>query len=214
MIRGNILPIRGAPMPANGRKGIYCIEGRWWPRRIRQDTVKPTLDLLDQSVCYNTPHLHHRTDTKDYAKHLLGEWAQRRYASFPILVLAFHGKPGRVLVGNGRGPERYLELEEIGEVLAGACDGRIVHFSSCATLDAEPARLQAFLKRTRALAVSGYRYDVEWLQSAAFEILYLGGLQHVSMTVPGMRAIDKQLKEQAPKLMRLLGFRSLVRPPR
>lgn len=201
-------------MPYIRRKGIYCIEGKWWPNRIRQDSVKPTLDLLDQSVCYNTPHLHHRTETKDYAQHLLREWLQARYAAFPILVLAFHGKPGQIIVSKGRGESRYLTLEEIGDILAGSCKGCIIHFSSCETIDVERSRLEAFLRKTRAAAVSGFRYDIEWLHSAAFEILYLGALQNYSATAHGMKAVERQIRKLAPTLMKILGFRIVVRPPR
>jgi len=201
-------------MPFIRRKGVYCIEGKWWPNRIRQDSVKPTLDLLDQSVCYNTPHLHHRTDTKDYTEHLLREWLQARYAAFPILVLAFHGTPGKILVSKGRGHSRYLSLEEVAEILDGACKGSVIHFSSCETIDVEKKRLEAFLRKTKAAAVSGFRYDIEWLHSAAFEILYLGALQNYSATAHGMRAVERQLKSLAPTLMRKLGFRIMVRPPR
>ena len=75
-------------------------------------------------------------------------------------------------------------------------------------------RLEAFLKRTGAAAVSGFRIDIEWLHSAALEILYLGALQNYSATAHGMRAVERQLRKQVPTLMRMLGFRIVVRPGR
>src|SRR5690606_545520 len=145
-------------------------------------------------------------------QHLLREWLQARYASFPVLVLAFHGKPGQIIVSKGRGSSRYMTLEEIADLLAGACKGCVIHFSSCETIDVDKGRLEAFLRKTRAAAVSGFRFDIEWLHSAAFEILYLGALQNYSATAHGMRAVERQLRKLAPTLMKLLGFRIVVRP--
>ena len=75
-------------------------------------------------------------------------------------------------------------------------------------------RLEAFLRRTQAAAVSGFRRDVEWLHSAALEVLYLGALQNYSATAHGMRAVERDMNKLARSLMRQLGFRIVVRPPR
>lgn len=38
-------------------------------------------------------------------------------------------------------------------------------------------RLDRFMERTGALAACGYKKDVDWMRTAAFEIVLLGGLQ-------------------------------------
>ena len=55
--------------------------------------------------------------------------------------------------------------------LEGACKKRIIHFGSCGTLDIHGNRVRSFLQRTGALAVCGYKSEVDWMLSAAFEII-------------------------------------------
>ena len=66
------------------------------------------------------------------------------------------------------------------ERLDGGCRGRVVHLGSCGTVDVHGRELKKFLGRTGALAVCGFREDVDWLESAAFDMLVLGRLQGAS----------------------------------
>lgn len=61
-------------------------------------------------------------------------------------------------------------------MLRDACKGKAVYFGSCLTLKTDPKRLQVFAKQTGARAVVGYRKEVDWLQSAAFDVLLLDRL--------------------------------------
>ena len=127
----------------------------------------------------------------------------------PILYLAFHGKSRAIWLGERR--ENSLNLSELAELLDGSCRGRVIHFGTCGTLDIHGREINTFLRQTGALAVSGFKKDVDWLRSAAFEILVIDGLQEVSFTRPGMRRFERKLKETAPGLFRNLGFRMKVR---
>jgi hypothetical protein len=53
---------------------------------------------------------------------------------------------------------------------------RSFYFGSCLTLKGDVGRLQEFVRATGARAVVGYRKDVDWLESAAFEVLLLDRL--------------------------------------
>jgi hypothetical protein len=58
--------------------------------------------------------------------------------------------------------------------------GWVIHFSSCKTVKlrkADEHRLMTFLEVTQAAMVSGYTKDVDWTESAALELLFLGSLQ-------------------------------------
>jgi hypothetical protein len=48
-----------------------------------------------------------------------------------------------------------------------------VYFGSCLTLKRDAQALQRFARLTGARAVVGYRREVDWLSSAAFEVLLL-----------------------------------------
>lgn len=60
--------------------------------------------------------------------------------------------------------------------MRGARQGKVVYFGSCLTMRSDPKRLQNFAKVTGARAVVGYRKEVSWLESAAFEVLLLDRL--------------------------------------
>ncbi|MXY24980.1 MAG: hypothetical protein F4Y45_10720, partial [Acidobacteria bacterium] len=57
--------------------------------------------------------------------------------------------------------------------------------------------MNRFVRRTGACAVFGFRTDVDWLPSAAFELLVLGYLQEVSFTKAGMRSLQRRVKREA-----------------
>ncbi|HLT35387.1 MAG TPA: hypothetical protein VK034_03855 [Enhygromyxa sp.] len=103
-----------------------------------------------------------------------------------------------------------MSLDQLAELLNGKCKGKIIHFGSCSTLDKHGRTLNAFLRRTGALALLGYRGTTDWLDSAAFEILLLGEIQRRSLTRPGMRAVERDVKKAAPGLTKRLGFRMVI----
>lgn len=169
------------------------------------------LRLLESTKPYTVPYLHFDVGTHEEFDFYLKKWSAKSFGeSHPILYLAFHGKPDGLPVGEGR--NNRLSLGELAERLDSSCRGRVIPFGSCATLDVHGHALNAFLRRTGALAVCGYRADVDWLSSAAFAILVMGGLQEVSFTRPGMGKFERVLKEEASGLLRKLDFRMKVNP--
>jgi len=57
--------------------------------------------------------------------------------------------------------------------------------------------LRNFLGKTEALAVCGYRVDVDWLRSTAFELLLLSQMQKNEFSGRGADAIDRAATEIA-----------------
>lgn len=171
--------------------------------------MEHVLRLLETGYS-KVPYLHFDVGTREEFDYYLKKW---RGASFrdthPILYLGFHGDPGEIWLGETR--SNCVDLDELADLLDGRCKGRIVHFGSCSTLDVHGHKLNAFLNRTDALAVCGFKSDVDWLQATAFEMLVMGGLQEVSFTSRGMGKFERKLKEAAPGLLRKLDFRMCVR---
>ena len=191
-------------------KGIFCLEASNWEGVKDRTTIVPLLDLLATQAAYRAPF--HRFDigTPEEFDFYLKRWCRAAFDNYPILYLGFHGSPGALSVGGGD-----LQLEDLAERLDDCCKGRVIHFGSCGTVNVHGRRLRAFLARTGALAVCGYRNDVDWIESAAFDLLLLGGLQNAAFRANSMRAFDRHLKKRAPDLYRSLGFRfSSVRPVR
>ena len=186
------------------KKGIFCLEGDW--RGVKDTTsVEPVLRLLQTTGGYKVPYVHRDIGTREEFDFYLKKWSGQSYARHPILYLGFHGKSGCILVGEGR--SNRLELMELADQLEGCCKGRVIHFGSCSTLDVNGHTLNGFLRRTGALAVLGFRKDIDWLASAAFDTLVLGYLQEVPFTAAGMQRFQERLGKNAPGLLKTLAFR-------
>jgi len=72
-------------------------------------------------------------------------------------------------------------------------------------------RLNGFLRRTGALAISGFRSDIPWMDSTAFDLLLLAEFQHVALTIAGVRAAERKLKRIAHTLSKELRFTLKIR---
>ena len=187
------------------RKGIFCLEGHWWGVKGKT-TIEPALQLLATMSGYNASYRHYDVGTREEFDFYLKKWCGASFKDFPILYLGFHGGRGKIFVGEGRSSA--LSLEELAERLADRCKGRVVHLGSCGTVGVHDRRLNKFLSLTGALAVCGYTKKVESLESAAFDVLVLGGLQNTSFRqASSMRKFDEQLRKTASGLYERLGFR-------
>ncbi|MBN1889155.1 MAG: hypothetical protein JW850_14275, partial [Thermoflexales bacterium] len=147
-------------------KGIFCVEGLWDPDLKVRSSVRPLLELLQQVAGIN--YIHRNCATGQELEFYLGKWVQKKYKAYPILYVASHGVEYAITLG----AESY-SLDDLAGVLEGQCANRLIMMSSCSTLGIDKRYLKRFLERTEALAVCGYRTDVDWLRSAAFELLLL-----------------------------------------
>lgn len=191
-------------------KGVFCLEGDWDNDLRRPTTVEPVLQLLDRSNKPRIPYIRRDVGTIEEFAHYLRKWAQHSYASYPVLYLGFHGDPGLLHVGDGRrGP---VNLDWLENRLVGHCRNRVIHFGSCGTMATHGRRLNRFLERTKALAICGYKEDVDWMLSAAFEIILLSAFQFNALTRAGMAAINKRVRREAGGLARDLAFRLVIAP--
>ena len=192
------------------KKGVFCLEGPWWGVKDRT-SVEPVLRLLETLSDYRVPYLHFDVGTREEFDFYLKKWVGASFrATHPILYLAFHGDSGEISVGEGRGAS--VTLDELAERLEGGCKGRVIHFGSCGTAAAHGRELKKFLARTEALAVCGYREEVGWLESAAFDMLVLGRLQGASFVqVSSLEKFDRELRSTASGLHKELGFRMWCR---
>jgi len=101
--------------------------------------------------------------------------------------------------------------DELADLLEGRCEGRVMYFGSCATLAVHGQSLNRFLRRTGALAVVGYRDDIDVMESMALEVLLLGTLQYHPLTRAGLREWEAELRDRARGLAKHLGLRVHVR---
>ena len=191
-------------------KGICCLEGDWWGRLDRLSTVEPILKLLRRWNPYYVPYVHRDVATREEFEFYVRKWTQRGAAKFPILYLAFHGDRSTLYIGDRRVSKNHVTLGELAGMLEGRCGKKVIFFGSCETLDLHGHSINAFVRRTGALAVCGYREKVDWLDSTAFELVALGAFQLHAQTRQGVRAAERRILRSAPALARRLKFRMVI----
>ncbi len=179
------------------KKFVFCLEGNWRPDLRNRATIRSVLEFL--SVNCNLSYIHRDCGTREEFIYYLRRWPQKRYEKYAIGYLAFHGQPGSLEINK----RTYFELEELGEILEDKCAGRILHFGSCNVLDVSPARIQAFLRKTRCLCICGYRQPVDWIASSAFDLLLIDMFQYYK----DVDALAKRIFESYRSLVRALHFR-------
>ena len=91
-----------------------------------------------------------------------------------VLYLAFHGSDTGIWISDDSDGD--VTLEYLGGLLADKLEGRVVHFGACSVMQARKDTLARFLKQTGARAVTGYRAEVPWIDSAAMDLIVLGVL--------------------------------------
>ena len=183
-------------------KGIFCLEACAWFGGLKDRTsIEPVLRALE--TYYKAPVLHHDVGTRAEFEFYLKKWKQPQFANYPILYLGFHGTPRSIEVGEGE--DKAIELTDLAERLETSCNGRIVHFGACRTLAAPDEALDAFLDRTGAVAVCGFRATVDWIEStgtrSAATWLPPRGLIHTAWHGEGQAADLRKspcLREAAP----------------
>lgn len=180
-------------MPPRKPTGIFCLEGEWDPNLTNRNSVEPILELLERLGIART--IHRDVATRPELEYYLRKWGQRRYADYTVLYLASHGQSGQLQLGQGS-----VTMDELAESLEGKCSGRVVYFGCCLMLNQEDDALQEFVRRTGAKAVVGYSRLIDWLDSAAFEVLLLERLARGDRTDAFFRQLHRDHGAFAEKL--------------
>ena len=153
------------------QKHIYCLEGNWNKNPRSNQSIKPILELLNTTL--GVKYIYRKCNTKDEFLECLRQYTFKRYQNYTILYLAFHGRINRIRIDN-----EFITLKEIADVVEGKLMGKIVHFGSCSTLGTTESKIADFSTRTECLFISGYRKTVGYIDSTAFDLLYLEVLQN------------------------------------
>jgi len=177
-------------------KHIFCLEGNWESDLRDLSSVRPALELLSKRL--EVQHIHRGCGTAHEFKHYLKKWAQKKYAHYPILYLSFHGEEGRLLFDDGA-----IKLEEVAALLEGKCANRLLIFDSCSTLHIDLRLVKTFLRKTGALAVIGYKTDVDWISSMALVLLVLESVQDNEFSGKGIGAIREKVLQHGNRFKEL-----------
>jgi hypothetical protein len=174
---------------------IFCLEGEWKNMRSRESVV-PYLDLLER-LDYAT-YVHRDVATIEEFDYYIQTLKRSSAKTYPVLFLASHGSSGKWYLRS----DVSLTLEDLGERLEGRMSGRVVHFGGCSIARAKPERLTAFAEKTDARAVTGYSKVVDWLSTAAFEMVLLAEM----MNAKRPETIHRRIVTAHPLWSKELGF--------
>ena len=176
----------------HGRRGIACFEC-WSSDLGATESVSGLLRLLED--VYGVPSVHRDAATWPELSFYLESWLSFR-RNAPVGYFAFHGTDGGFELAG-----EHVTLADFGDQLRGACAGKTLLFTSCSTLS-EPDAAMNLRKVSGAAAVCGYRWDVDWGESLALEVLLLPRL--VRSHKPGYTF--RGLEQRYPDLISRLGF--------
>ncbi len=186
-------------------KYVFCIEGNWNDMLSRKTTVLPVLELLEINA--GVQFIYRDCSTVEEMEFLVDKWKQRGYARYRILYLAFHGAPGELMINR----RHRMTLEELGDRLDHRCHRRLVYFGSCSVLRIDERTIERFLEASGAKAVCGYTTDVDWMKSAALDLIAMTELQQFSLTRQGLAAAERSIRKSTRVLSGELGFRMVYR---
>ena len=193
--------MRHRPEDAKKWGGIMCLEGDYEESLEDRSSMLPILDLLERVSRDGITYIHRDVGTRAELDYYLRKWIERN--DYYTLYLSFHGTADGIQMSEH--DDGTATLEHLADILADAINDCVVHFGSCSVLAAEDQRLQHFLARTGARAVMGYAKDVDWLDSAALDMVVLATLGRYKQLGTGLRQL-----EEAPRyasLRKELGFR-------
>ncbi len=196
----------------NNGHGIFCLEGDWRNDFNRTSSVKPVLKLLAQAQNRPIPFVHRDVGTREELEYYCRRWTRKGSAHYPMLYLAFHGTPGGIHVGDRRQKARSkVTLDDLATILGTNLNRRVIHLGSCSTLNTSRRSLQAFLQKTGANAISGFKMEVDWLLSSCFEVLLFSELLRNNLTLQGVRQVEESLRQEYGALCRKLDFQMVIR---
>ena len=157
-------------------RGVFCIEGEFGTEAL---SFEPTLDLLSDTDICDFSKLYRKVESRTALVNNLKQWAGREDWKYPILYLSFHGFERGVHVDDPKGAGfTRVDLRTISDVFEEFnVTDTVVHFGACSTLATDDDEMRKFVRTTDVTILSGYQKDVLWVESLAFELLYLTGLQ-------------------------------------
>ncbi|MDA0803485.1 MAG: hypothetical protein O2819_06990 [Planctomycetota bacterium] len=192
-------------------KGIFCLEADWERRLDRGLSLRPVLDLLHQWAPLRVPYVHRDVATREEFDYYMRRWVQAQAARYPILYIATHGNAGVLSIGDWRHARNHIRLDEIEETIQGQGHGRLIHFGACDFLDLHGNRIKSFVKNTGLVAVSGYRKELDWLESTLLDAAVLAAFQRYTLTAHGIRAAERHIQKTIGELARNMDLRFQVR---
>ncbi|HEY6162025.1 MAG TPA: DUF6642 family protein [Bacteroidia bacterium] len=148
-------------------KNVFCLEGEWGKDLRDRSSIKAALNFMQAN--FDIKYIYKRCSNRENLEYYVKRWKNKKYQSYSICYLAFHGEEGKIEPGLNE----FVTLDELGDILKGACADKVIHFGTCKTIDVPHEQIVKFLKKTKALCVSGFRADVDFFESTVFDLILI-----------------------------------------
>jgi hypothetical protein len=180
------------------RKNIACLESLWNQNIENRLNVVPILELV--SKVERVKYTYMTCNTSEELKYNLGKLKQKR--GYGILYLSFHGNPGEIVLD-----EKAIDLETLAVLMGKGFTDWVIHFGTCATIDVAKRRILNFIIATEVSMVVGYKNDVDWMDSAALDLLLLDWLQ----SYKDMQSLWSHFRKRHADLISITGLKAFHR---
>lgn len=174
------------------KKNIFTLEGEWNENPEDKSSVIDMLRFLKN--IFGIDYFHRRVATKEEFFYHLENTSNDKY---DIIYLPFHGSKGLLSLENDE-----ITLEELKDYKS-FFKGKIIHFSSCQTLNYYKPKLEKLKKDLNAKNISGYKTDVDWVDSMLLDIAYFTWWQQYKTRGTDLH---ETLKDNYTTLYNRLGF--------
>lgn len=151
--------------------GVLCLES--WSADLRnRATVRPLLEVLADQA--GLRFIHRAVDSSDQLVQYLTRWQGLK--DYRVAYVACHGSTGELQLGGD-----VISLRDLGDELAKQeveLGGRTLYLGSCAAMGVRRSVVRRLREKTGLSCVCGYagQTGVDWLESAAFELLLFQSL--------------------------------------
>ena len=180
------------------KRKILCLEGLWDNNLEQRLSVKPLLEIISKLNGIRFTHCPCNTKS-EFQFHLYNFTSSKIASKYKILVLAFHGYSGRIVLSD----QEQLNLEDLADLMGQRFRGWSVLLSCCSALCLGEKRIKNFIKQTEVGLVIGYRKAVDWGESVSFEFIILDHLVNYSY----LAWMRKRIETRYPDLIAATGLR-------
>jgi hypothetical protein len=157
------------PRTKHYKKHIACLESLWDEKVENRLSIRPLLELM--SSVQDIRYIYLSSNTLSEFEFNLASIRSRR--NYQILYLGFHGTPGSLHLPD----QSEITLEKLAKIMGKRFNNWIIHFGSCSTLNIEGSYLHQFIDATDTSILLGYIKDIDWIDSAAMDLILFDWLQ-------------------------------------
>lgn len=193
---------------------VFCLEGDWHDALTSRASVLPMLELLERLG--RIEFVHRDIGTRAELKYYLRRWAYEDSSveDFHLLYLAFHSAEdadGAKSLLISEADDGQVAFARLGRWLRGALTDVIVYLGSCSMLAESDDVITRFMEDTGAVAVIGYTTDVDWVPSAAMDLLVMDAIADCSRWKDALRELQASAPIRALRADPALGLSIISR---